>query len=98
MHHQNHLSHFRSVHPTLISLFAFAYIDVDSPDNLSIPIKSKPQSLHWAHEQVSVHSGILKIKGGKIYHQYFSDSKVHDQVFVNEVLRDVQNNSIMLKL
>ena len=33
--------------------------------NLSVPVKYKPQSLHWEHEQLSVHSGILKIKGNK---------------------------------
>ena len=48
-------------------------------------MKYEPQSLHWSHEQVTVHSGILKVKGEKTYHPYFLDSLKHDQVFVKKV-------------
>ena len=65
------------------------YIDVDFSENLTIPVKYEPQSLHWAHEQVTVHSGILKVNGVKSYYSYFSDTKVHDQVFVNTVLQEM---------
>ena len=45
--------------------------------------------MHWHHEQVSVHSGILKQQGEKSYHAYFSYCKVHDQVFVKTVLDEM---------
>ena len=41
---------------------------------------------------MTVHSGILKVHGLKSYHPYFSDSKIHDQVFVNEVLLEMLQN------
>ena len=40
-------------------------VDVDFSENLSVPTKYEPQSLHWSHSQVTVHSGILKNIGGK---------------------------------
>ena len=92
IHHRNHLKHFRSVHHQFINFFDCAYIDVDFSENLSVPVKYEPQSLHWAHDQVTVHSGILKVQGYKSYHPYFSDSKLHDQVFVNEVLLEMLQN------
>ena len=45
--------------------------------------------MHWHHEHVSVHSDILKQQGEKSYHAYFSESKVHDQVFVKTVLDEM---------
>ena len=92
IHHQNHLKHFRSVHHQFINYFDCAYIDTDFFENLSVPVKYEPQSLHWAHDQVTVHSGILKVQGFKSYHTYFSDSKLHDQVFVNEMLLEMLQN------
>ena len=41
---------------------------INFSENLSVPVTYEPQSLHWAQEQLSVHSGILKIKGNKSYH------------------------------
>ena len=52
-------------------------------------MKYEPQSLHWSHEQVTVYSGIMKVKGEKSYYPYFSDSLKHDQVFVKKVLEDM---------
>ena len=43
-------------------------------------------SLYWCHQQVTVHSGILKTNGSEIYHAHFSDNCKHGQVFVNDVL------------
>ena len=65
---------------------------MDFSENLSVPVEYEPQSLHWAHDQVTVHSGILKAHGHKSYPPYFSDSKIHDQVFVNEVLLEMLQN------
>ena len=59
---------------------------MDVSENLSVPVKYEPQPLHWAHDQLKVHSGITKVYGHKSYHPYVSDSKIHDQVFVSEVL------------
>ena len=61
IHHQNHLKHFKSVHHQFISYFNYTYVDMDFSENLSLPMKYEPQSLHWAHDQVTVHSGILKV-------------------------------------
>ena len=36
------------------------YIYVDFYENLSVHTKYELHSFHWVHEQVSVHSGILK--------------------------------------
>ena len=72
---------------------------MDFSENLSVSVKYEPQSLHWALDQVIVHSGILKGHGHKSYHPYFSDSKIHDQVFVNEVLLEMlQNVGVLAKV
>ena len=97
LHHCNHIQNFRTVHSTFLELFDCAWIDVDFSENLSVPVKYEPQSLHRAHEQLSVHSGILTIKGIKSYHPYLSDNKVHDQVFVNEVLKEILNSADSLE-
>ena len=97
LHHRNHLQHFCTVHSPFLELFDYAWIDVDFSENLSVPVKYKPQSLHWAQEQLSVHSGILKTKGNKSYHSYLSNGKVHDQVFVNEVLKEILNSADSLE-
>ena len=57
-------------------------LDVDFAENLSIPVKYEPQSLHWFHEQVTIHSGIVKFPTGlKSYHPYVSDDRKYDQHF-----------------
>ena len=52
-------------------------------------MKYEPQSLHWAHEQISIHSGIIKSEGEKQYHPYLSEDKKHDQHFVHAVLQQM---------
>ena len=37
----------------------------------------------------SIHSGIMKGRGNKSYHAYFSDSRIHDQVFVNQSIHEM---------
>ena len=65
---------------------------MDFSENLSVPVKYEPQYLHWAYDQVTVHSGILKLHGHKSYHPYFSVGKIHDQVFVNDVPLEMLQN------
>ena len=58
-----------------------------------MPVKCEPQDLQWSHEQITVHSGILKFKGEKSYHPYLSATRKHDQHFAQlcilEILRKV---------
>ena len=50
--------------------------------------------MHWSHQQVTIHSGIRKIKGEKSYHPYVSNDLKHDQQFmqlaITEMLREVE--------
>ena len=62
------------------------FIDVDFSENFDIPVKYEPQSMHWYHESVTVHSGIMFVDGEKYYLPYLSDDKSHDQHFVDSVL------------
>ena len=70
-----------------------AYIDLNFSENLSVPVKYEPQDLHWSHEQITVHSGILKLKREKSYHPYLSTNRKHDQHFLQlcilEILKKV---------
>ena len=62
------------------------YIDIDFSENLKIPVKWEPRSLHWHHEQVTFPSGIVKVDGNKYYYIHISEDRNHDNVFVDEVL------------
>ena len=57
-------------------------LDIDFSENLKVPIKSEPQSLHSSHEQVTVHSGIIKVDGEKTYNPTLSEDKKRNQAFV----------------
>lgn len=89
INHRNHLRHYRNVIGSFVVLHEGVYLDVDFSENLSVPVKYEPQSLHWGHDQISVHSGLLKINGEKYYHPYLSDDRKHDQVFVRKVLNEM---------
>ena len=40
------------------------------------PVKFEPQWLHWCHEAITVHSGMVKLHGKtSSYHPYVSDDK-----------------------
>ena len=88
IYHRNMLK-YRNTESIFESLFDSVLIDIDFAENLTVPVKYEPQSLHWCHEQVTVHSGIMKVKGEKTYHSYFSDSLRLDQVFVKKVLEEM---------
>ena len=87
IHHRNHLHHYRySIHKVLQNVDAVC-LDVDFAENLSIPVKHEQQSLHWSHEQVTIHSGIVKLPTGyKSYHLYVSDDRKHDQHFAQSCI------------
>ena len=85
IYHRNMLKYYRNTWSIFELLFDSVSIDIDFAEDLTVPVKYEPQSLHWSHEQVTVHSGILKVKGEKTYHPYFLDSLKHDQVFVKKV-------------
>ena len=56
LNHRNQLKHFRTVIPMINASFANSlYIDIDFSENLKVPVKWEPQSLHWYHEQVTFH-------------------------------------------
>ena len=65
IYHRNILKHYRNTQSIFESLFDSVSIDIDFAENLTVPVKYEPQSLHWAHEQVTVHSGITKVNGEK---------------------------------
>lgn len=91
VHHRNHLRYYRNVIHTFKQLFPSVLVDIDFSENLTLEVKFEPQEQHWYKVQVSVHSGILKIKvtdeSRKSYHPYISDSTLHDQPFVKLVLQ-----------
>ena len=89
IHHRNQLKHYRTCIHDLKKVYDTAVLDIDFSENLSIPVKFEPQSLHWSHEQITVHSGISKQNEMKEYHQYLSNDKCHDQVFVRSALEEM---------
>ena len=89
--HRNHLKHYQTVLPIFKEYFAGVLMDVDYSKNLSIPVKFEPQSLHWSHAQVTVHSGMVKTPTEKTYHPYISDEKKHDQVFAQLCIEHMMN-------
>ena len=68
------------IHYLLILIFS---------ENLSIPVKFEPQSLHLSYSYITVHSGILKNHGEKSYPSYLSDDWKHDQSFIKIVIEEM---------
>ena len=65
IHHPNELKHFRSVSATFHEYFKAINTDLDYSENLTLPMKQHPQSMYWALDTVTVHSGIVKSINGK---------------------------------
>ena len=86
IHHRNQLKHFRTSMGKFRNIFNTVMIDIDFSKNLSIPVKYESQSLHWAHDRITIYSGILKVDGEKSYRPYLSKDHKHDQQFVQIVL------------
>ena len=91
------MKHYRSTISKVEEHFDSVFIDIDYAENLTVPLKCEPQSLHCSHEQVTVHSGILKYEGEKSYYPYLSEDKKHDQHFVYvvlyEMLKEIENTT-----
>lgn len=75
INHRNHLKYYRSVIHEFKELFDTLFIEKDFSEKLSTLVKYEPQSLHWSHEQTTVHSGLMKHNGEESYHPYFHMSK-----------------------
>ena len=73
-----------------------ASVDIDFSENFTVPVKFEPQSLHCCHQQVTVHSGILKWNGEKNYIAHFSYDRKHDQLFVDNVVKNIIGNANLL--
>ena len=56
---------------------------------MKVTVKQEPQSLHWSHEQKTVHSGISKQNGRKVYTIHISNDRIHDQAFVRHVVEEM---------
>ena len=89
IHHRNMLRLYRNVKHAFIDNLGGLYIDIDFSENLTIGIKYEPQSLHWNKLQVTIHSGLVIFNGVKVYHPYVSNCRVHDQVFIHQVLQEM---------
>ena len=89
IHHCNQLKHFRTSMGKFQNIFNTVMIDIDFSENLSIPVKYGSQSLHWGHDQITIHSGILQVDGEKSYHPYLSKDHKHDQQFVQIILEEM---------
>ena len=59
-------------------------------------MKEEPQSLHWSHEQITVHSGIPKVNGHKVYHPHLSSDRNHDQQIVAIAINTIIDHSTTL--
>ena len=66
IYHRNQLKHYRACIGLLRQEFGDISLDIDFSENLTVPVKFEPQSLHWSHEQITVHSDILKVSGEKV--------------------------------
>ena len=93
VYHRNQLKYYRNIIAIFTESFDALFVDIDFSENLSVPVKFKPQSLHWSHEQVTVHSGITKACSEKNYHVHLSYDKKHDQFFVHLALTNMINNA-----
>ena len=87
--HRNMLKLYRNIKDLFLDVVNAVYTDIDYSENLTIGVKWEPQSLHWSKMQVTVHSSLVKYGQEKLYHPYISDTRVHDQVFVHKVLKEM---------
>ena len=88
IHHRDQLKHYRATSNVMKDFFE-GYIDIDFSKNLTVPAKFELQSLHWSHEEITVHSGIIKMNGKKSYHPYLSMDRKHNHSCVEVVLNQM---------
>ena len=82
IHYRNMLLHYQSSIKEFRNLFESVCIDINFSENLTLPVKHQAQSLHWSCTKVTVHSGIIKADGEKIYHIHLSENPKHNQTFM----------------
>ena len=70
VYHRSMLCHYRKTIKPLTDALNAVQMDIDFAENLTVPIKYEPQLLHWAQEQVTVHSGFIKVNGAKSHHHF----------------------------
>ena len=90
IHHRNLLKNYcTNLKIILENINDCIVMGLDFSENLTVPVKQEPQSLHWSKDQKTVHSGILKLNSIKQYHPYFPDDLQHDQSFVATVIENM---------
>ena len=93
IHHRNMLKRYRSLIKPFLAMIDTVNMDIDFSENLTLGMKFEPSSMHWVKQQISVHSGILKLDEVKEYHPYISVSRTHDQAFVKVAVDEMFNSS-----
>ena len=93
IHHRNMQKRYRSLIKPFLAMIDTVNMDIDFSENLTLGMKFEPSSMHWVKQQISVHSGILKLDEVKEYHPYISDSRTHDQAFVKVAVDEMFNSS-----
>ena len=61
-------------------------MDIDFSENLFVPVKYEPQSLHWLYPQIIVYSGLVRYNGEK---SYLSSDRNHDHNFVKCAIEEI---------
>ena len=95
IHHRNLLSNFRSVYPKVLEALSTIEVSLDFSENLTLTLPEEIQSMYWgqAKTEISIHSGIFKSEGNKVYHPYLSNDLFHDQAFVYVTLNKMLSNT-----
>jgi hypothetical protein len=94
IHHRNLLRNFRYAKPIVLENFEnLTHLSIDFSENLTVPVKQEPQSLHWYKEQKTIHNVVMRNNEGKSYHPHFSDDLTKDQEFVTVSLREILDNT-----
>ena len=89
INHRNHLQHYRIAITNVRAMFDSLFIDIDFSENLKLPVKFEPQSLHWCHETITMNFGIVKLHREKSYRSFVFDDKKYDQTFVKHVFEEM---------
>ena len=89
INYRNHLKHYRNTIKNVRDNFNALFLYTDFSENFSLLVKFEPLSLHWHKEQVTIHSGIVKLHGEKSYHPYMSNDHKHDQKFAKLVRKEM---------
>ena len=91
VNHRNLLRNFRTLYTKVLESFRTLELHVDFSENLTLHLPEEITSMYWgsAKTNISIHSGLMRQDGEKIYHPYLSDDLCHDQSFVYLSLREM---------